>query len=376
MIITKYKQKLLLLEPFFGYLILKLKFIETESVKTMAVDGIHFWYSPSFIKKHTPLEILGVVVHELLHCVLMHPTRGAKHNREISNYAADYVVNDYIINKTTFVLPDCRLYDERFQNMTYDAVYKILIDEAQGKPKPDLVKQSEKMGKFEPAPTQVDPEDTAGQSLEEYWKNNLQEAAEVIKQSGSSLSPAIDELVKNTVAPQLPWNRLLHRFCVRSIKTLSTWNVPHRRFVHQGLFLPSKANKGLQELIIAVDTSCSVTILQFEHMLAEINKILLKLKPVKLTLIHCDDKIAKVETYSVKDYPIKTSMAGRRYTAFKPVFDYVKEHNLRPNCLVYFSDLEGDTNFKPPSYPVLWINTAYPNNMKPKFGKVIGLNIQ
>ena len=41
-----------------------------------------------------------MVLSKLLHCVLKHPIRGKDHNSKISNYAADYVVNDYIKTKT------------------------------------------------------------------------------------------------------------------------------------------------------------------------------------------------------------------------------------------------------------------------------------
>ena len=72
--LTKIKNKLLVTEPFFGYLLLKLKFIKDEDVGTMAVDGVSFWYSPSFVERTSPVLLLGIVVHELLHCVLLQCT--------------------------------------------------------------------------------------------------------------------------------------------------------------------------------------------------------------------------------------------------------------------------------------------------------------
>ena len=374
--LTKTKTKLLIREPFFGYLLLKLKFIETESVKTMAVNGVCLWYSPSFVRANTFEHILGVVVHELLHCVLLHISRGALHNKKISNIAADYVVNDYILNKTDFTLPICALYEDRFQNMGYESVYKILYEECEGSPEQSLVEQSQLMGEFEPQSGQTKCEDTNNDSLDNFWESNIQEAANLIKQSGFANSPLVQEILDGLVPPQLPWGQLLARFANKHIKATSSWNRPNRRFIHQGIYLPSRAAKVIDTLVVGWDTSCSVTTVQHNHINAEINKIAARLKPSKIVVIQCDYEIAAVDTYTPKDYPIKTIIAGRRYTEFKPVFEYVDQRNLKPSCLVYFSDLEGDMDFKPPPYPVLWINTAYPNNTKPNFGTVIGLNIQ
>ena len=374
--LTKYKTKLLMTEPFFGYLLLKLKFIEDESVKTMAVDGVNFWYAPSFIRENTFDHVLGVIVHELLHCVLMHISRGALHNPQLSNIAADYVVNWYIINKTNFTLPECALYDDRFSDMSYDAVYQILYDENKGKADQDQVNQSEQMGTFEPRKNEDVSDDTGGLTLEDYWVSNIHEAAKIIQTIGLSNSPLVEELLLSTVPPQLPWTRILKRFIKKTVKSNSTWNRPNRRFAHRGMFLPSKGSKNLDVFIFIWDTSCSVTNVQFQHGLAEVNQVAKTMSPSKIIIIQCDDKVAKVETFLPKDYPIKTTIVGRRCTAFKPAFDYIEENNLKPNCVVYFTDLQGSTDFKPPPYPVLWVNTAYPNNTQPEFGTVIGLNLQ
>lgn len=372
--LTKIKSKLLLTEPFFGYLLLKLKFIEDESVKTMGVDGIHFWYAPSFVKNESTEHLLADVIHELMHCVLMHPTRGFNHNKEISNYAADYVVNDYIRNKTDFILQSWALYDPRFQNMSYEAVYKILFDECKGKPDPKLMNISKKQGSFSPMPkSAVEPE--TGLPLEDFWISSIQEAGDIVKATGKPSTQIQEELLNSIVPPQLPWEKLLNRFCVKNIKLNSSWNRPNRRFIHQGIYLPTYNFKGLERLVGAVDTSCSVNNIQFQHMIAEFNKILINLKPELLTILHCDDKIAKVESFTKKDYPITTTMMGRGMTAFEPVFKHVEEEKLKPNCLIYFTDLEGDFNFNPPPYPVLWINTSPYNKYIAPFGTTIKMKV-
>lgn len=370
--LNKIKNKLLLTEPFFGYLLLKLKFVEDSNVRTMATDGVTFWYAPDFVKNEEERHLMADIIHELLHCVFKHPIRGKDHNIKISNYAADYVINDYILNKTDFKLQEWVLYDPRFTNMSYEAVYQILLDECDGVPDPGKIELSEKQGTFIPNDGGTVVDNDINITLEEYLDNNIQEAGNIItKINNGKLTDAQKIILKSTKAAQLPWEKLLNRFLNGISRSGASWNRPSRRFIAQGIYLPSKRSKSLESLVAAIDSSCSVTATQFEHQLAEINKILLKLKPKKFIIIQCDEQIVKVETFTPRDYPITTTIEGRRCTAFEPVFKYIEEHKLNPNCLIYFTDLESGFDFEVPKYPVLWINTSPYNELEAPFGTTI-----
>ena len=65
-------------------------------------------------------------------------------------------------------------------------------------------------------------------------------------------------------------------------------------------------------------------------------------------------------------------VTGRGGTMFEPPFDYVFEKALQPECLIYFTDLGASTDFNPPNYPVLWINTDT-HSTHPKWGEVVDL---
>lgn len=376
--LDKIINRLFLTEPFFGYLLLKLKVIENTNISTMRTNGIRLEYAPAFVKSLTDEHVTGVLIHELMHCVFKHPIRGMGHIMEISQYAADYVINDYIQNQTDFELPQPYLYSDRFQNMSYEEVYKILCDECDEQPNPDLSKVSEELGEFEPndGDVLVDEEDDSGVSLDDYWDTNVQEAANVVKQvTKGGLTPAAELIIKSVKPAQLPWERLLFRFVDANVRNVTSWKRPNRRFIAQGIYLPSKYSDSLESLLVAIDSSCSVNELQFEHMTAEINKILLKVKPKKLTVMQCDSIVQRVETFQPADYPIQMSITGRGWTQFNPVFEYIEEQQLHPNCMVYFTDLEGDFDFPVPRYPVLWINTSPSNELVAPFGETIRIKI-
>ena len=58
------------------------------------------------------------------------------------------------------------------------------------------------------------------------------------------------------------------------------------------------------------------------------------------------------------DYPIGAkTLKGRGGTRFAPVFEYVDDHQLNPDCVIYFTDLECNDFGPDPGYPVLWAAT-------------------
>ena len=55
-------------------------------------------------------------------------------------------------------------------------------------------------------------------------------------------------------------------------------------------------------------------------------------------------------------------------TEFGPCFDWLDEHGIRPQTLVFLTDLYGSFPPSAPAYPVLWASTG---SQKAPFGAVI-----
>ena len=58
---------LILDEPFFGALALRLKLVEDPTCKRLWVDGRSLGYNPDFVLSLTPQEVIAGLVHEVLH---------------------------------------------------------------------------------------------------------------------------------------------------------------------------------------------------------------------------------------------------------------------------------------------------------------------
>jgi predicted metal-dependent peptidase len=76
-------------------------------------------------------------------------------------------------------------------------------------------------------------------------------------------------------------------------------------------------------------------------------------RPSKVYVIYCDSEINHIDEFNPNDDLI-FKLYGGGGTAFKPVFDHVIEKDIHPVCLVYLTDLYGDTTFAQPDYPVMW----------------------
>ena len=73
--ITKQRTQLILSQPFFGTLALRLRTVERQDIQTMAVDGKSLFYNPAFVDTLRDEELRGVIAHEVMHCVHHHMTR-------------------------------------------------------------------------------------------------------------------------------------------------------------------------------------------------------------------------------------------------------------------------------------------------------------
>ena len=113
--------------PFFNGFINKLRPVYTFRVQTQATDGYNLFINPQFTYNLDLTEKVFVMAHEIMHCVLNHIRRGASHNPEKSNIAADYEVNSWIndigLIKSSVMEKIGALYDKKYSGWGYEKIY-------------------------------------------------------------------------------------------------------------------------------------------------------------------------------------------------------------------------------------------------------------
>src|SRR6476646_6735176 len=128
--LTRARTQLLLNQPFFGTLCLRLKLVPGE-LPTMATDGRRIVYDPAFVDELTPAELEAVLAHEVLHCALGHHCRRGARDPRLWNEAADLAINPILIGNG-FTLPAGALVDPSFGNLSAEEIYARLIQRPSG----------------------------------------------------------------------------------------------------------------------------------------------------------------------------------------------------------------------------------------------------
>ena len=85
--------------PFYGALLMKLRFALDETCETVYTDGVRIGFSPEFLTGLSEEDLEFFLMHEVLHVVLGHPFRRQKQIKdlELFDYACDIVVNSNIL---------------------------------------------------------------------------------------------------------------------------------------------------------------------------------------------------------------------------------------------------------------------------------------
>jgi predicted metal-dependent peptidase len=374
--LLKARTALVLDEPFFGCLALRMQLVEDASFETAAVDGINMYYNPKFIESLTSKELIGVLAHEVLHLALGHLWRQDNRDHDNWNKAADYTING-TLTESGFTLPDGCLLDHKYDDMSAEEIYTSL----QNQPKQDGDKNGDGNGSGKPDQSgqsgqkKSDPGKCGGmikpkteadkKEIESTWKAATAAAASMSKgKLPGNIKRQIDELLN----PSVPWHILLRDFVEKSAKNDYDWTRPNKRYINSGFILPSLVSEELPEIIIAVDTSGSIDMKALNHFSAEASNVL-SAYDTTVTVIYCDTEVQHEEVFTRADMPMKMNPKGGGGTKFTPVFDHVNEKGYTPACLIYFTDMYGDFPKHEPEYPVMWLTDS--KEQTAPFGKVV-----
>ena len=364
-LMTKARTKLLLNQPFFGSIALGLRLIESTDLPTMATDGRSIQYNPEFVDEIGLDFTIGVIAHEVMHIVMKHHLRRAARDPDKWNVAADYAINDILL-ESGVKLPEDRLYDERFKNWSTERIYDNLPDQPTGQGWGFVIDMTGEDGK---------PLGQAeSKAISDLLDAKIFEAAQVAKSAGK-LPAGIESMVDKMRKPQVYWPDYIRRALGGEIPDDYTWKTLNRKwFTGYNIYMPGTLKYGAGDIIAIVDTSGSVQTKEQEQFLGELSSICADIGANSITVIGCDADVQSVETYAAGEQIRTLDTTGGGGTCAKPAFDYIDEYGYTPNAVIYFTD-GGifDLNSIPdPGYDVIWAST---DSMVPPFGEYIPVKI-
>lgn len=357
--IEKARIALTIEEPFFGSLALRMPLVNDPACATAYTDGKVIGYNPDFTHGLTSDQLKGLLAHEVMHVVLAHHLRRANRDPDKWNVAGDYAINDLLL-ESGFVLPPNGL-SGMGKDLSADVIYQRL---------PDDVGDSHRWGTVRDCPGNDGHDATPAEltRAEQEVKIMVHQAATQAKAMGR-LPGDVERLVTEITHPPLNWREVLRRFMGRVSRNDYSWTPPNRRYIHQGLYLPSPLSMAIGDGVVAVDTSGSVTDRQVTRFAAELSAIV-EVVETTVTVIYCDTRVKRVERFNRYDLPLKINPLGGGGTDFRPPFQWIEKKGLAPAWLVYLTDLAGTHFPGEPAYPVLWAKLGA-SGYKPQFGEVV-----
>lgn len=380
------------------------KAIFTKDVPIAATDGLYLILNPDTFFNFTLAERGFAVIHEILHCMFNHPvffhaarvrgkvsfTDGTSlpYEEQCMQHAADYIINDLIFQALQekdrfegFALMQNVLHDPKLitcKDSLPDAYRKLY--KSNKKPPADA-KPGSGPGVFDvvlkPGTSEGKHAIVAAQERNDgQWKTTVSAAMAAAKAMGK-LPGVISRAFEEILEPQVSWQDYIRGFFRRKMGGGSyNFRRPDRRLITRDphIYAPSRAGFGAEHVVVAVDTSGSVTEKELALFFPEIAGILEDVKPAHLTVIWCDAKVRRVDQPDDVSDLIQLRAKGAPGgggTSFAPVFEHVKEMGVKPDALVYLTDGVGTFPKEEPGYPVLWGN-IFPSSTYP-WGEVVNV---
>ncbi len=383
--IDKAKAQLILDQPFFASMLYSMPFIQDNGQPTMATDGYSIRYNSEFVETLQVPEIVFVLAHEIMHCVMQHLGRRGSYDAKRWNVAADYVVNDILAADRVGTMPKGALHDSGLvarAKGTAEGVYGLLPSNP---PEPDFGGDLSPEGKEGKSPQDGQGKPSDGQGDQEgqgqgdaaskaeraaKQKIDIINASRAAKACGK-LSAGMERLVGEATKSKVDWREVMRRFFSERAKTDWSYARPKRRsFGDDSVILPSLAGERMGTVAIAIDCSGSIDDAMLAHFGAELKGILGDINPSKIEIIYFESKVCGAATFdNAEDVTLKAPGTGG--TAFSPIWEYIEAKSLAPVACVVLTDLECYDYGQEPSYPVLWASTD-PRN-KAKFGETVSI---
>jgi predicted metal-dependent peptidase len=367
--ISRARTQLVIFQPFFASLVLRLEteprpdewFASKGLNPDIATDGKAIYYSEAFIDQQTLRQVEGLLAHEVGHCFLHHSTRRDWRDKDIWNQAADAVLNP-ILKEAQFELPEGAINIPDAADKSTEQLYAILEKQAQKQPKggggkgPGGGKGGQPPpGKGQQPGSVFDSNDSAAERShqEQEWNVAVQQAAQAAKQAGN-LPGSLERFIEQMKEPKIDWVTVLRMFFEESVPKDYRWFPPASRYVANGDFLPSILKEGYGELVLAIDTSGSISQDQLAQFMGEINHIIGEIKPSTTHVLYCDTEVGRHETFTEGEEVVLQAVGGGG-TAFSPVFKYCKKHGITPKALIYMTDLQCSDYGEEPEFPTMWV---------------------
>ncbi len=346
--------------PFFGRLLLRLPFGFSDC-ETAYTDMEKVVFDPEFSQRIGDSELEFVLLHELMHCVLKHCTRGSGKLHIVYNIACDIVVNSILLdalNLNNINIDGCdamHLAPNGKEGRRYSAeeVYAMLMENYDSETGCLMLN------------TGFDNHSVWGKVevgvWEATWDKNTSDA---VKQAGtgSGIPASIKRLVEeNDRAPKISWQHILQDF-IRHDRADFDFNPPDRRFQND-FFLPDfhqfVDGTRIENLWFVIDTSASVSGIAIGEAFSEIKDAIRQIDTLEGKISFFDTEVTEpIQFETIEDVNLIRPIGGGG-TSFKVIFKKMPEYfeEELPTAVIIITDGYADFPKETAALgvPVIWL---------------------
>jgi len=338
-------------------------------IPTAYTNGRDKYYGKEFFEGLSEKEINFVVAHENFHVLYKHMTtwrRLWEEDPKLTNMACDYVINQQIVD----IDPDGKIInvpnigvclDEKYRGWDAKQVYDDLKQNQDEDDTGSSGNSAEKQDSFDQHGFDDAKQMTSKESKE------LDEAVDQAVRQGDILAGKMGGVSAHDIGaipePQVNWREQLQDF-VQSVcagRDSSTWRRPNRRWLADGMYMPTPFSESIGPMVIGVDTSASISEEYLDKFLGEIEKITQDMPPERLHLLYWDSKIAGEEVYMPGEYEgltQSTRPVGRGGTDPFCVKKFVDNMGTKPELVLILTDGHFFGGWPVFNEPTLWVSTT------------------
>jgi predicted metal-dependent peptidase len=353
--LTTARVGLLLKAPFFGNMATRMQMIEADDwCPTAATNGRNFYYNTKFVDKLSVKKLEFLFAHEICHCVFDHFGRVGSRDRNLSNIAQDYAVNQILVDERIGEkITEVKIcYDPKYRGMAWEEIYDELWEKAEKIPMEDLLKQlGEQLDEHikEGDGQNGEGEGKDGKGRPSISKEEAQKIKDEIKQAmiqsaaaaGAGKTPAgIQRLIKDITEPKMNWRELVRQEIQSIVRNDYSFQRPNRKSMHSGAILPGMKEATTIDVAISMDMSGSIGDEDARVFLGEIKGIMDQYEDFKINLWCFDTEVYnwKQITHDESDQLINYEPQGGGGTDFEVNWQFMQDNGIQPKKFIMFTD--------------------------------------
>jgi len=355
--LTTARVGLLLKAPFFGNMATRMQLIEADEwCPTAATNGRNFYYNTKFVQKLSVKKLEFLFGHEICHCVFDHFGRVGSRDRQLSNIAQDYAVNQILVDERIGEkITEVKIcYDPKYRGLAWEEIYDQLYEKAEKISMPDLLKQlgdllDEHINEDGSGPGKEGDGDKQGKGMPGMTKEEAQQIRDEIKEAmiqsaaaaGAGKVPAgIQRMIKDMTEPKISWRDLVRQEIQSIIRNDYSFTRPNRKSMHSGAILPGMKEATTIDIGISIDMSGSIGQEDATVFLSEVKGIVDQYEDFKINLWCFDTAIYNHQEFTQDNSEelFEYEPQGGGGTDFEANWEFMKEQGIQPKKFIMFTD--------------------------------------